>query len=143
MKFLKKIFESAILQWSLALIIPQILAYFSGLWEYIAHKLLAVEDITIMVKILLMLLLLLLMNSFWLLYQLYPKFIRNKYKFDDRLGIYFHKKTNQKVCHKCLNEKIPRISPVQNFGNEHLCGYCKSSFDNPDFKIDIIKTDID
>jgi hypothetical protein len=60
---------------------------------------------------------------------------RRQYRFDKRLGVYFHKKTNEPFCPSCLISKNIE-SPLQETISGWQCGIkdCDKYYINPDYK---------
>lgn len=75
-------------------------------------------------------------------YYLSPKWIRKKYSHDEKTGAYINKKTGKYFCSKCLLEKRPIESPLQNLGYILKCNKCNTEHDTQ-MPMEIIETDIE
>lgn len=68
------------------------------------------------------------------IYILASRGVKRHYRFDKRLGIHFHKKTNEPFCPSCLASDIE--SPLREKESDWRCQRkdCASKYINPDYK---------
>jgi len=97
----------------------------------VAQKLLPELSKTGLLAIILIQLLVLLLAF---VYLIFSRGKRRQYRFDKRLGIYFHKKTNDPFCTSCLAADIE--SPLKETKSGWHCQRkeCDKWYSNPDYK---------
>jgi len=69
-------------------------------------------------------------------YILFTRNKRRKYRFDKRLGIYFHNKTGEPFCTSCLTATPCIESPLEERKNGWYCLFkpCEKFYKNPDYE---------
>ncbi len=132
---MKEIIYKKLPEYLLAALIGTLSYLLAIVWKEIflpvAQKLLPELSKTGLLAIILIQFLLLIIGC---LYILLSRSKRRKYRFDKRLGIYFHKKTNDPFCTSCLAMDIE--SPLLEVSHGWTCKLksCEQFYNNPDYQ---------